>query len=586
MRYYCIYLAVILSAMLVACKKEKDNSPENDPQKTQEPLEKTFFKDLRIDSIQQLSIVISYELADSKGKTGLLTALDSAALIDNVQDWMEQSAVLRDGRYHSKIKWPINLPPYGDIIWFRIYQIDEGGKKTYSQVFGQRIAKYEIRNKNVVNGRGADNAHPKDFFMNFEESEIGNYDNSLIVDAITDDVSIQHYKATINERPAILSRIDPGFPGTHKKLLFDVPDDVGLGPAVFKLYYEDRLVYQEVLNVVNGGFLTAVKHPESQSYYGNFFEYNGKLYTYLNVNSTKEQEFFYSWTPETNTWQKLQAPQELTQFVTSQTNLGAKAINGIFYFQPSNIVYGEGDDDQRPRTYEEIIISYNAATGKAGKIRLFKTTKKSEERSLLSLDYFTFNNKIYCISAEGNWKIHGLTSANQIRVFDPKDNSWTFLMSLPVQAGWKAVVNGNQVFLLKSARGKDEYATVGFVNEFYELDITEKRLVKKSWISDREVGVDNPYLTSFKNRIFVYGGKSFTGHTSLYSSLFAVYDPQKDDWSPVSGYSYFTGWVSQTDGFMIPVGSKFYLGLGIDRYTSGNVHGAKINNTIHEVSIK
>jgi hypothetical protein len=129
-------------------------------------------------------------------------------------------------------------------------------------------------------------------------------------------------------------------------------------------------------------------------------------------------------------------------------------------------------------------------------------------------------------------------------------------------------------------------ATSSFKNEFSILDLGSKTLLKKRWITHKNAGVYKPYLTSFGNKIYVYGGQYSSGYSSLYSSLSAVYDPAMDNWSPVSGYSYFTGWVSQTDGFMLPINNKLYIGLGLDRYTNGNIYGAKNNYSISQFSLR
>jgi hypothetical protein len=142
---------------------------------------------------------------------------------------------------------------------------------------------YEVKNKFVVNGKAIYNNHPKDFFINFEGSEIGNYDNSLIVDAITTDQAAQNYRATLNDLPASISRIDAvPYPPSHKYILIDVPQDLPIGPATLKFYYQDKLVYTEKLTIVNGGLLSRSSYPISRTYTGCFFEYGGKLFTYTN----------------------------------------------------------------------------------------------------------------------------------------------------------------------------------------------------------------------------------------------------------------------------------------------------------------
>ena len=584
MRHNSLFIFIILTVFLVACKKDKPElSSENEV--PGQPAEQAFYKDLKIDSIQQLSIVVSFQLNKTAKIIGLLTTLDSASLVNREQDYMKREMTFRNDRYYTKIEWPYNLPPTDDVFWFRLYMIDEMGTKTYSPVFRQKIATFQIKNKYVVNGKGAYNKHPKDFYINFEGGVIGTYDNSLIVDAVTNDVNLENYRATLNEIPISISRIDPlAHPPTHKHILFDVPDDFPLGQANFKFYYLDKMVYSTELTIVNGGLLSSIKHPVAKTNSGCFFEYNGKLFTYTYYSWERGAEF-YSWTPETNVWQKLPVPKEMSNLTYNFVS-PAKVINGIVYFQPQINTYGGGFDGTPPN-YEELLITYNPNTGESKTTKLFHTTNKAEARSLNVVDYFVYGDRLYCITSE---LINGqsTSSAHRIRVYNPADNSWTHFMDLPYSGvwGWTAIVNVNQVFLLNAKSGKQESASTEFLNEFYLLNMSSKSLTKKSWISDREVGVYKPYLTSYNNKIYVYGGYYSTGYSSLYSSLFAVYDPEKDKWSPVSGYSYFTGWVSQIYGFMFPIGNKLYLGLGIDRVSNGNIHASKSNYSIFQVAIK
>ena len=204
-----------------------------------------------------------------------------------------------------------------------------------------------------------------------------------------------------------------------------------------------------------------------------------------------------------------------------------------------------------------------------------------------AVECFAYGDKLYCITSELPFEQKGGSAKYQIRVYDPVNDSWTYYMDLPDAAwGWISVVHANDIYLLAVKPGKQADATTEFLNEFFLLDLPGKSIVSKNWITDREVAVDAPYLVSFNNKIYAYGGHYSTGFTSLYSSLFAMYDPQQDKWSPVSGYSYFTGWVSQTYGFMLPIANKLYVGLGYDRYTNGNIHGSKINYSIYQVGVR
>jgi len=586
LQYIVIILLITLCFTNSSCKKDKVNTPVEIPPVIQKPGINLFYTALKIDSIQQFSIVLTYELSRGGKSTGIVSALDSLSLAANTSQYTHVDATLRGSQYYFKIQYPYNLPPE-DKIWFRIYLINENGEKTYSHVLSQKVALYQVKNKYVVNGKGLYNNHPKDFFINYEGTAIGAQDNSLIVNAISNDVNLQNYTGKINDRPIAISKIDAAsYPPTHKTILFDVPDDLSVGPAKFTLFYMNNLVYTEDITIVNGGLLTAIKHPVSLISSGIYFEYENKLYTYSNYGSNASDANFYSWAPQTNTWQKLPNPPEAPK-VDYNDAKGGRTIKGIVYFPPVMVrpwgIYGQ----YNPYYYEEIIASYDPANGQWNKKTLLRTTNEAEDRTLDVSDSFVFNDKLYCITREFPFAQLSGTIKTQMRVYDPSINTWEYFMDLPDTPWyWSAVVNNGRVYLLTTGPGKQESATTQYLNEFYQLDINSKALNKKNWITDKAVGVSSPYLVSFNNKIYAYGGQYSSGYASLYSSLFTVYDPDKDKWAPVSGYSYYTGWVSQTQGFLLPINNKLYLGLGLDRYTNGNIYGSKIKSTIYNLSIK
>lgn len=578
-RKFTLILIFLSQLFFTACKKDKQ--PLNEDKPIEEPVVKDFYKDLKIDSLQQLSVVVSFQLNQAAKVIGLLTNLDSASLVDRPEAYMEREVAFRNGRYYAKIEWPYNLPPIDDNFWFRLYMVDDKGVKVFSKVFRQQIATYQIKNTYVVNGKGMYNKHPKDFFMNYEGGVIGTYDNSLIINALTKDVNPKNYSATLNEIPIAIGTIEAAtYPTTHQQIVCNVPDDFPLGPASLKFYYLNKLVYAVQLTIVNGGLLSSVQHPIANTNTAHVFGYNGKLFTY---SSQADDPKLYSWTPETNMWQNLPVPEEM-KFLKHAKPAVAKVINGIVYFTPWVHTFG-GPYEATPRTYQELIISYNPNTGQGRNTILYQTTNQTEHRNLNVRDFFAYHNKLYCITSES---INGQSteSAYRIRVYNPADGSWTHLMDLPYAGVWTAVANENQVFLMHAVEDNQEFASIQFANEFYLLNVEGKSLQRKNWITDRKIGVYEPYLASLNNKIYLYGGYYSTGYTTLYSSLFAVYDPQQDKWSPVSGYSYFTAWVSQNYGFMMPFENKLYLGLGLDRLSNGNIYAGKRNYSIHQVSIK
>ncbi|MFD0941648.1 hypothetical protein ACFQ1J_13095 [Pedobacter boryungensis] len=527
-----------------------------------------------------LSVVVSFQLTKPAKIVGILTSLDSLSLVNRVEDYMKRDLVFRDNRYYGKIEWPYNLPPTNDNFWFRLYMNNEDGTRTYSPVFRQAIATYQIKNVNIVNGKGSFNKHPKDFFMNYEGVAIGTYDNSLMVEAVTSDVNSQNYKGTLNDVNVSINKVDlMVYPASHKQVVFDVPDDYPLGQAIFKLYHLNKLVLTQQVNIVNGGLLTKDQHVLNSSAWQSIFVHNNELYTFFNGFIPSESKF-YKWNTDTKTLSTLSIPN----FTLHIGNIDrAFSLNGIVYFPPANIRPWGIFSQYNPYYYKEVITTYELATNTWSEIELLNTKDINLDRGLDVLESFVIGDNIYSIIRETPQNTNIVRCV--LKVFNVKDKSWKEYMELPNKL-YKATVLDGKVYVLTSGYDVQEGATDTFKNEFMILDLQSKSFSKKSWISNKNAGTQKPYLTAFGNKIYVYGGQYSSGYSSLYSSLFAVYDPSIDKWSPVSGYSYFTAWVSQTNGFMLPINNKLYIGLGLDRYTNGNIYGSVRNFTISQLSIK
>lgn len=569
-----IIILIVLSSFLLTCKKNKQEPPI-----INEPVA-NFYKDLKVDSIQMLSVVISFQLTKPGKVAGILTALDSLSLVDRIQDYMRRDLVFRDNRYYVKIEWPYNLPPIDDNFWFRLYVNNEDGTRTYSSVFRQAIATYQIKNTNIVNGKGSFNKHPKDFFMNYEGGVTGTYDNAFMVEAVTTDVNPQNYKGTLNDVSISVNKVDPMvYPTSHKQVVFDVPDDYPLGNAVFKFYYLNKLVLTQQVRIVNGGLLTKDQHLLNSPRWHGVFIHNNELYTFINGFIPSENKF-YKWNPETKVLSMISSPN----FSLHIGNVDkAFSVNGVVYFSPANIRPWGIFDQWNPYYYKEVITTYEPASNTWKEIELLNTKDENLDRGLDVLESFIIGDDIYSIVRETPKNMNSARCV--LKVFNVKDKSWKEHMELPNKF-YKATVLDGKVYILMTDYDVQEGATSSFRNEFMILDLASKSISKKSWISNKNIGTFKPYLTTFGNKIYVYGGNYSIGYNSLYSSLFAVYDPSIDKWNPVSGYSYFTAWVSQTDGFMLPINNKLYIGLGLDRYTNGNIYGAVRNYTISQLSIK
>ncbi|WP_158826570.1 kelch repeat-containing protein [Mucilaginibacter lacusdianchii] len=589
---YCYYFAwffLCISFLNSGCKKDHTQE-ETKPQK---PVEQPFYSDVKVDSITNLSMVVSYKLTKDAKSTKVYFDNDSLDLINELAGTSKPPTNFNNSRYYSKYAFSIYLDNVK--AYYRIGMIDKDGKEILSPVFSQAFAPYEIRNPYIVTGKGAFNYHPKDFFINYEGGilyeggitpykTIGYQDNSLLVEVVGTDENVQNYSGTLNNVSLTVSRIlkNTGFE-PHRQVLFDVPDDFPLGTAKFTLSYKGKLVYTTDVTVSNGGLLTAIKHPVKYTLAGCFFESGGKLYTYSNFG--QGQTNFYSLVPATGGWQELPVSNEMEPSPYFDYRNGAKTINGIIYFPPT---YDRPSGKNQEQYYREFITSYNPTTNEWRRTYLLLTSDHDEDRSLSIVDFFVWNNKLYCITSESNFFYNQQAVGKlNLRIFDPADGSWNVYMSFPNDLGnVRTVINNGHIYLLQTAAVVSGPASSNFVNKFYEFDLNGKSLIRKSWIDYPNTGTFRPYLVSFNGKIIVYGGQWGAGYTSLYSSLFASYDPATDKWSPVIGNSYFTAWVSQTEGFLLPINGSLYVGLGYDVYSNGNKGASKVNYTVYKVSMR
>ncbi|RZK22373.1 MAG: hypothetical protein EOO43_09700, partial [Flavobacterium sp.] len=268
---------------------------------------------------------------------------------------------------------------------------------------------------------------------------------------------------------------------------------------------------------------------------------------------------------------------------TGEVLFPAFSVNGIVYFSPANIRPWGIFDERNPYYYKEVITTYEPTTNIWKEIELLNTKDEKLDRGLDVLESFIIGDDIYSIVRETPKTTNTVRCV--LKVFNVRDKSWKEHMELPNKFYRVTVLDG-KVYALTSEYDIQQGATDSYKNEFMIIDLKSKSLIKKEWVVGKNTGTYKPYLTNFGNKIYVYGGQYSSGYTSLYSSLFAVYDPSIDKWSPVSGYSYFTAWVCQTNGFMLPINNKLYIGLGLDRYTNGNIYGSVRNFTISQLSIK
>lgn len=551
----------LLTFFLFACKKKESEeilSPEPDPIV---PALALIVNEIKVDSVEQLAFTITYKLSTSTTETGINFDFDSLNLVNNKSTYEWQS-VLNNGSFYARPELWSYAPQ--DKFWYRIYYKDESGKKIYTQIYKQDLPKYSIRNEFIVCGKE-------------EYNSIGSFDNLLVLVAYNSDNNLQNYSAKINGISTPASKFETiNYNKNHKNIIFDVPENLPLGPAKFQLYYLGKLDYETEITIVNGGLLTKTKHPLN-IVSGQFFTHEKRLYT---LTGDITGNMFYSWEPINNVWTKLPNPP----VALAPSKQPAHSIQDLIYFPPISVSPWGFTDFY----YDELVWTFNPETNKWNKITLYHTTEGPHERRMEVQASVVYENKIYCIIRESAMTINPVIEYNKtlIKVFDPLDNSWKELMALNDANIWsyRACVLDNQIYILKAVINKQVSASTDFTNEMFVLDINNKTLIKKNWIDEKEIGVSNPYFVPYKGKIYAYGGLSSSGYFSTYSSLFAVYDPIKNKWQSLSNYGYYTARVSQTDGFLLELNDKLYLGLGYDRYSNGG--GSDRNSLIFNLDIR
>lgn len=517
-------------------------------------------------SIDQLNFTVSYTLNFTTSATGVTYATDSISLVKNAGT--DVNSFVNTLSYLAKIA--LKAYPADNKVWYQVYFFNSSGTKVYSKIYRHEFSLWQVQNKYIVNGLAIDNNHSKDGLVTFDQTPYTGLDNSLTVSIYMTGYDYKGYKAKINGINAPLGKFIDSWGVTEiKKLVFDVPENIPIGNAKFELYNYDKLVYSADVMVVNGGLLSKVLHPIGNNQGGDYVVHNNELYTYINrwVGSGTEQPQFHKWSPATYTWTKLPNPPE-TRY--SEYN-GGQSINGLIYFCPNVRDYG----NTYPFLYEEWLWTFNPANN-VWKKTILSSNGPSNQTKIDEQFFgcFSHGGKLYCLLS---YKSYG-TYYYEMHVYDPADNSWKKFMDLPNDRSsitvYKTVVNNGKAYLLISKRVSSAYSGTVTKNQFFEMDMNTKTLIPRNWITDpgrnwviindNEFAVAAPNLASYRGKIYVYGGGN-TIFSSIYSSVFAVYDPDANTWSSVSGYSYYTGWVSNNYGYFGTINDKLYVGFGYDR---------------------
>jgi hypothetical protein len=114
-RIYSNLLFFFFIVSFTSCKKGGTSEDTTVPP---HPVVQSFHDDLKIDSVQQRSIVVSYQLLKKAKITGVAIALDSITLANHLAGSTDQEAMFVNDKYFAKIQWPYNLPPTDDKYGF------------------------------------------------------------------------------------------------------------------------------------------------------------------------------------------------------------------------------------------------------------------------------------------------------------------------------------------------------------------------------------------------------------------------------------------------------------------------------------
>lgn len=550
----------ILCLVLTGCKKDsKIVTPPGTQNPTPSPL--PLVSTLKTDSVTQNSYILYYQLSNTPVTTGIRWDSDSTKLLDNT--YGARSIAVLSNNYYKFSFTNLMLSNSGK-YYFKVFATDKDGNTTYSKIYSQAMPSYSVISPFIVVGPASLN-------------------NSLIVNAFNQDTKVENYTAKLNGGSVTIYKINAITNYSYVSILIDVPAEAALGNNKLELYYMGKLVYSKDLTVVNGGLLTVTNHPGTFSG-GSFFTYQNQLYTFLNDQNTGigSKMSFWRWAPSSNNWQQLPNPN-YSPFVFS---FPGYEINGVIYFPPY-MKYAWGVDASNS-SYDEIISTYTPSTGIWKDIPLFHTNIRAEGKGISINNCFVYKSKLYCILQENTGGMDASTGTliDVVKVFNPSDGTWQKIMQLPTAWGYRAIVSNNKIYVLATLSGSQVYATTDFVNEFYLLDMENQTLFKKNFFTESTyTGVYKPYMFTYNNKIYIYGGQSSSGYVSNYSPWFACYDPNTDSWSPIAANTYNSAKVSQTDGFALPINGTVYVGLGYDNYNNGTI-GTGIKNTIYSLSIK
>jgi len=564
----CLSACVLIGLLAISCKKAVD-WPE--PSR----LDEISMEGVRSENVGQWGFRVNYKLNGPVGATGVCISADSSVLVGSTGEEVAAMVVV-NSNYAATVDFPSF--PKANKIFYKIYVQDATGYRRYSQVYGHRLASMVVRNPYIVHGMAVHNTHTTESFSDYDEGPYGWFDNSLSIMSALNDIAPENYRAVLNGKALHLATVLPGTKREIRhRLIFDVPQEIPFGDAKLELYHRDALVATEQVHVVAGGLINKQTRYFPEELKGNYASYAGEVYNYAASGTpVPRTQFFYKWTPGTNQWAKL--PDPPTSVPTWYGN-GMQELDGTLYLFP------HVTSENSPRFFvEEYMITYHIASGQWRKKILY--SGHDFRQALEVQDSFVYQGKVYWIATVPNTSILN----DVIMSYDPSTETYERFYQLPYlgDATYKATVLDGKVYLLRSSTRSYMSSIYTNASEFFELDMSGKKLIAKPWFVDKVrrqwiianggAGYLEPYIVGHQGKIYAYGGKLRSEYFDNHMTLFVVYDPTTDQWSPVSDYSYYTARVSQTEGQMLSLNGKLYLFHGIN----GEIHHYSSGRFRHE----
>jgi N-acetylneuraminic acid mutarotase len=163
-------------------------------------------------------------------------------------------------------------------------------------------------------------------------------------------------------------------------------------------------------------------------------------------------------------------------------------------------------------------------------------------------------------------KIYVLGNGVQCEVYDPAGDSWSPLDDLPFSCHQgRAVSDGTYVYLA----GGENRTTNLSVSSLYRLDPTAAAGSQWTQLSSMSTAREGHGAAIIDGTIYVFGGLSSNGSTSLILDSVEAYDIAGDTWTVEASLPYVAGFgVSAT-----AVAGKVYLVGGLSTYAAGGWNG-------------